>query len=142
MKTKLTSAFFIAIAFLLCAPGGSAVAQGVKEKTLKNGTNVIVVRTLAPAEVVSVKPYIDAKEGKKIGRLKMDVVLKNTADEPQSYSVFGQGKTDTGGWLGGVAKAPSKGKLEPGKEVTAKVRTGYEGESVPDEMRLEVFPPQ
>lgn len=141
MKTKLTSAF-IAIAFLLCAAGGSVLAQGVKEKTLKNGNNVIVVRTLAPAEVVSVKPYIDAKKGKKIGRLNMDVVIKNTADKPQSYSVFGQGKTKTGGWLGGVAKAPSKGKLEPGKEVTTKVTTRYEGESVPDEMRLEVFPPQ
>ncbi|HXV84042.1 MAG TPA: hypothetical protein VEG60_29675 [Candidatus Binatia bacterium] len=141
MKIKVTSAV-ITIAFLLFAVGGSVLAQGVKEMTLKNGNNVIFVRTLAPAEVVSVKPYIDAKKGKKIGRLKMDVVLKNTADKPQSYSVFGQGKTDTGGWLGGVAKAPSKGKLEPGKEVTAEVTTRYEGEKVPGEMRLEVFSPQ
>jgi hypothetical protein len=141
MKIKLTSAV-VTIAFSLLGVGSSVLAQGVKEKTLKDGGNVIVVRTLAPAEVVSVKPYIDAKDGKKIGRLNMDVVIKNTTDKPQSYSIFGQGKTSTGGWLGGVAKAPSKGKLEPGKEVTAKVRTGYEGESVPDEMRLEVFPPQ
>ena len=141
MKLKFSPAL-IAMAFLLFATGGSVWAQGMQEKTIKNGDHVIVVRTLAPAEVVSVKPYIDAKKGKKIGRLAMEVVLKNTANKPQSYSVFAQGKTDNGGWLGGVGKAPRKGKLEPGKEVTAKVTTRYEGESVPDEMKLEVFPPQ
>lgn len=141
MKIKVTSAL-VTMAFLFFAAAGSVPAQGMKEKTIKNDGNVIIVRTLAPAEVVSVKPYIDAKKGKKIGRLAMDVVLRNTADKPQSYSVFAQGKTDNGGWLGGVGKAPSKGKLEPGKEVTAKIRTRYEGESVPDEMKLEVFPPQ
>jgi len=142
MKSKINSSF-ITIAFLLFAAGGNVLAQGVKETTVvKNGGNVILVRTLAPAEVVSVEPYIDAKKGKKSGRLKMDVVIRNTADKPQSYSIFGQGKTDTGGWLGGVGKAPSKGKLEPGKEAMVKVTTRYEGESIPDEMRLEVFSPQ
>ena len=139
---KLTSAL-AAFVLMVFAYAGSGSAQSVKETTVvKNGGNVILVRTLAPAEVVSVEPYIDAKKGKKSGRLKMDVVLKNTANKPQSYAVFAQGKTDTGGWLGGMSKAPSKGKLEPGKEVTAKVTTRYEGESLPDEMKLEVFPPQ
>ena len=142
MKTKFTSAF-ITITFLFFAVGGDAFAQTVKETTLvKNGGNIIVVRTMAPAEVVSVEPYIDAKKGKKSGRLNMEVVIRNTADKPQSYSVFAQGKTGTGGWLGGMSKAPSKGKLEPGKKVTMNIRTGYEGDSVPHEMRLEVFPPQ
>ena len=142
MKAKHTPAF-IAVAFLLCTSGGHALAQPVKETTyVKKGGNVIVVKTMAPAEVVSVQPYIDAKQGKRSGRLKMDVVLKNTASKPQAYNVFGQGRTATGGWLGGMSKAPSKGKLEPGKEVTAKITTQYEGEKVPGEMRLEVFPPQ
>ena len=135
----------ISLVFVLSLFGGKpAWAQKVVKETtyVMRGGPTIVIRTVGPVEVVKVEPFIDAKQKNKSGRLKMDVVIKNTAAEPQSYSVFGQGKTETGGWLGGVAKAPSKGKLEPGKEVTAKVTTRYEGKSVPDEMRLDVFPPQ
>ncbi|MGH7825027.1 MAG: hypothetical protein ACREQ7_07600 [Candidatus Binatia bacterium] len=135
-----------AVAFFLSLCGGwegSARAQTVKETThVKKNGSTIVVRTMAPAEVVSVEPYIDAKKGKAAGRLLMDVVIKNTAKNPQSYRIFGQGKTETGGWLGGVAKAPEKGKLDAGQQVTAKVKTRYEGKSVPDEMRVDVFSPQ
>jgi hypothetical protein len=92
--------------------------------------------------VVSVKPYIKTEEGKEKGRLWLDVVVKNTASEPKAYSVFGQGKTETGGWLGGMTEVPKKGKLVPGKETTAKIRTGYEGEEVPKEIRVEVLPAQ
>lgn len=101
-----------------------------------------MVRTMAPADVVRVEPYIQAKKGQQKGRLYLDVVLKNTARAPQSYRVFGQGKTESGGWLGGMSKAPAKGKLDPGQETAAKVKTRYEGKSVPEEIRLDVFPPQ
>ena len=149
MRTKLSSGL-TTIAFALSACVGltaynadRAFAQSVKETIyVKSSGTVIVVRTMAPADVVSVEPFIDAKNGKKSGSLNMEVVLKNTASKPQAYSVFAQGKTKNGGWLGGVGKAPAKGKLEPGKEVTAKVKTSYEGASVPDEMRLDVFSPQ
>ena len=71
-----------------------------------------------------------------------DVVVKNTASKPQAYSVFGQAKTETGGWLGGMTEVPKDGKLEPGKETTAKIRTSYEGEQVPKEIRVEILPAQ
>jgi hypothetical protein len=147
---KKTSSAVITIGFALSAFVGlaafnasRALAQSVKETTyVKSGGNVVVVRTMAPAEVVSVEPFIDAKKGKKSGNLNMEVVLKNTANKPQAYSVFAQGRTKNGGWLGGMGKAPAKGKLDPGKEVKAKVKTNYEGASVPHEMRLDVFSPQ
>lgn len=124
-------------------PGGvsSAGAQSVKEKVLNSGGAEIMVKVLTDAEVLDVKPYIDAKKGKKSGRLLLDVKLKNTSSEPREYNIFGQGMTDTGGWLGGMAKAPKKGKLEPGKETTAKIRTRFQGEAVPKQIRVEVFPP-
>ncbi len=122
---------------------GFAFAQSVRETTyVKQGGKTIVVRTMAPAEVVRVEPYIQSKKGQQKGRLYLDVVIKNTARAPQSYRVFGQGKTESGGWLGGMSKAPAKGKLDPGKETAAKVRTRYEGKSVPEEIRLDVFSPQ
>jgi hypothetical protein len=144
LSTLMTIAFApIAYVGLAASDGNRGLAQSVKETTyVKSGGNMIVVRTMAPAEVISVEPYIDAKKGKKSGNLNMEVVLKNTASKPQAYSVFAQGKTNTGGWLGGVGKAPGKGKLDPGKEVKAKVKTSYEGESVPGEMRVDVFSPQ
>jgi hypothetical protein len=149
MRTKLSSGLItIAFTFSACVGlaaynGGRALAQSVKETTyVKRDGSVIVVRTMAPAEVVSVEPFIDAKKGKKSGNLNVEVVLKNTASKPQAYSVFAQGKTKNGGWLGGVGKAPAKGKLDPGKEVKTKVKTNYEGASVPNEMRLDVFSPQ
>lgn len=128
-------------AFILCLFGAQpASAQSVKETTfVKRNGSTIMVRAIGPVEVVKVEPYIDAKKGKQIGRLTLQVVIKNTAREPRSFQVFGQGRTETGGWLGGAAKAPSKGQLEPGKEATAKIRTRYEGKSVPEEIRLDVF---
>ncbi len=130
--------------FVFGACSGSGVsAQSAKEKTIDSDRSKIQVKVLAgDADVVSVKPYIQAKEGKKKGRLWLDVVVKNTANEPQAYSVFGQAKTDTGGWLGGMTEAPKDGKLVPGKETTAKVRTRYEGERVPKEIRVEILPAQ
>ena len=89
-------------------------------------------------ELVKAEPYMDADK-KKNGRLNLQVVIKNTAHEPRAYQLFGQGKTDTGGWLGGATEAPSKGRLDPGKETTAKVQTSFEGKSVPDEIRLDIF---
>lgn len=129
------------LGFLISA--SPAAAQHVKETTYvkQNGhmVHTIVVRTVGPVEVLKVEPSIDAKKGKEMGRLDLDVVIKNTAHEPRAYQVFGQGRTKTGGWLGGAAKAPGKGKLAPGKEAKAKVRTRYEGKSVPGEIRLDVF---
>ena len=144
-RSKLTS--FLLLSFCVFAFSGGAVlrlshAQSVKEKTLNHNGSTINVKVIAPAEVIKVKPYIKTKKGKDTGRLHIDVVLKNTASEPQSYAVFGQGKTDTGGWLGGMNKVPKKGKLDPGKETTFQIRTGYEGKDVPREIRVEVFPPQ
>lgn len=128
------------LVFALCLFGKPADAQTVKETTyVKRDGPTIVVRTIGAVEVVKVEPYIDAKKGKESGRLNLDVVVKNTAKEAHAYQIFGQGRTDTGGWLGGAAKAPSKGQLDPGKEATAKVRTRFEGKSVPDEIRLDVF---
>ena len=123
--------------------GSSVSAQSVKEKTIDSDRSKIQVKVLAGnIDVVSVKPYIKASEGKKKGRLWLDVVVKNTASEPQAYSVFGQGKTASGGWLGGMTEVPKDGKLEPGKETTAKVRTQYEGEQVQKEIRVEILPAQ
>jgi len=129
------------LAFILCLFGGKpAEAQSVKETTyVKRDGPTIVVRTVGPVEVVKVEPYIDAKKGKQIGKLNLQVVIKNNAKAPHAYQLFGQGRTETGGWLGGVAKAPSKGRLDPGQEATAKVITSFEGKSVPGEIRLDVF---
>jgi hypothetical protein len=130
-----------ALAFIICLFAGKpTLAQNVRETThVKRDGPTIVVRTVVPVEVLKVEPYIDAKQGKKSGNLSLHVVIKNTAHEPRAYQLFGQGKTDTGGWLGGATKAPSKGRLDPGKEATTKVRTSFEGESVPDEIRLDIF---
>ncbi len=129
------------IVFILCLFSGKpAAAQNVKETTyVKRAGPTIVVRTIGPVEVVKVDPYIDMKKGKKTGRLNLQVVIKNTAREPHTYQLFGQGRTDTGGWLGGSTKAPGKGRLDPGKEATAKVQTRFVGKSVPNEIRLDVF---
>jgi hypothetical protein len=150
MKITLISVLAVIVAIILSLPGsmgkyidGLVLAQTVKETTfVKRDGSTIVVRTMAPAEIVEIEPYIDAKKGKEKGTLYLDVVIKNTAGDPQPYRVFGQGKTDTGGRLGGMSKAPGKGKVDPGKEVMAKIKTGYEGKTVPDEMRLDVFSPQ
>ena len=136
--------FSLVLLLLVCGgcSGRSAQSlQSAKEKTIDSDRSKIQVKILAGnAAVVSVKPYIQAADGKKKGRLWLDVVVKNTASEPQAYSVFGQAKTDTGGWLGGMVEAPKDGKLVPGKETTAKIRTGYEGEQVPKEIRVEILP--
>ncbi len=130
-----------ALVFVICLLGASpAGAQNVKETTyVKRDGHMIVVRAIGPVEVLKVEPSIDVKKGKKVGRLELEVVIKNTAREPRNYQLFGQGRTATGGWLGGATKAPSKGRLAPGKETTAKIRTNFEGKSVPNEIRLDVF---
>jgi hypothetical protein len=129
------------LVFGACSGHSAQSSQPAKEKIIDSDRSKIEVKILAGnADVVSVKPYIQAAEGKKKGRLWLDVVVKNTANEPQAYSVFGQAKTDTGGWLGGMIEAPKEGKLVPGKETTAKIRTGYEGEQVPKEIRIEILP--
>jgi hypothetical protein len=149
MKTRILTVLTMA-GLLFSLPVGFesflsnlAYAQNVKEITYikKTGTR-IVVRTMAPAKVVKVEPYIKAKKGQQKGQLYLDVVIKNTAREPQSYSVFGQGRTATGGWLGGMSAAPAKGKVDPGKEVAAQVKTRYKGKAVPEEIRLDIFSPQ
>lgn len=124
-----------------CSGHAAQSSQPAKEKTINSEQSKIQVKVLAGnADVVSVKPYIKASKGKKEGQLWLDVVLKNTASEPKAYSIFGQAKTDSGGWLGGVSEAPEKGKLVPGKTTTAKIRTRYEGAEVPKEIRVEVLP--
>ena len=122
---------------------GNLYAQMVKEKILDVDGSKITVKVIPKdTEVVKVKPYIKAKKGKKKGRLWVDVVIKNTGDKPQRYSVFGQGRTKSGGWLGGSLKRfPKKGKIGPGEETTAKVKTRYKGTTPPKEIRVEVFPP-
>jgi ABC-type Fe3+-hydroxamate transport system substrate-binding protein len=131
------------IVFGACSGHSAQSSQSAKDKTIASDQSKIQVKVLAGnADVVSVKPYIKAADGKKKGRLWLDVVVKNTASEPQAYSVFGQAKTDTGGWLGGMTEAPKDGKLVPGKETTAKVRTSYEGEQVPEQIRVEILPAQ
>ncbi len=120
---------------------GNLYAQMVKEKILDVDGSKVTVKVFVKAEVIKVKAYIKAKKGKKKGRLWVDVVIKNTGDKPQSYSVFGQGMTKSGGWLGGLKKkVPKKGKLDPGKETTVKVRTRYKGKVIPKEIRVEIFP--
>ena len=120
---------------------GNLYAQSVKEKTLNVDGSTITVKVIPKAEVVKVKPYIKAKKGKKKGRLWLDIVIKNTGNEPQNFAIFGQGKTKSGGWLGGSKKkVPKKGKLEPGKETTVKVRTRYKGTTPPKEILVEIFP--
>jgi hypothetical protein len=130
-----------ALVMLVCSLGnGLASAQVIKETTfVKRNGSTIVVRTMAPVDVIEVEPYIDAKKGKDSGSLSLEVVIKNTAAEPRSYQLFGQGKTKNGGWLGGAAKAPDKGRLDPGKQATAKVKTSFEGKAVPEQIRLDVF---
>ena len=122
---------------------GNLYAQMVKEKILNVDGSKITVKVIPKeTEVVKVKPYIKAKKGKKKGRLWVDVVIKNTGDKPQRYSVFGQGMTKSGGWLGGSLKRfPKKGKIGPGEETTAKVKTRYKGTAIPKEIRVEIFPP-
>ncbi|MEE8076104.1 MAG: hypothetical protein V3T60_10830 [Candidatus Binatia bacterium] len=120
---------------------GNLYAQMVKEKILDVDGSKVTVKVFVKAEVIKVKAYIKAKKGKKKGRLWVDVVIKNTGDKPQSYSVFGQGMTKSGGWLGGLKKkVPKKSKLDPGKETTVKVRTRYKGKVIPKEIRVEIFP--
>jgi len=148
MKIRILTACTIA-GLVLSLPVGfggflsaPAYAQHVKETIIKSKGSKIPVRTAAPATVVKVEPYIKAKKGKEEGQLYLDVVIKNTAKDPQSYRVFGQGKTASGGWLGGMSAAPAKGKGDPGKEASAKIKTRYEGKTVPEEIRLDIFSPQ
>jgi len=120
---------------------GSVLADGLKEKTLEVDGNTVEVRTVGDVDVVGVRPYIKTKKGKKKGRLWLDVAIKNTGQKPLAVSVFGQGK-GAGGWHGASLKRfPKDGEIQPGKQMTAKVRTGYSGEAVPDLMRVEIFPP-
>ena len=144
MKTAQCNSAFLGLVLVIgfaAEPG--LCADSITEKTINADGSAIQVRSLGvSADVVSVKPYIKAKEGKKKGNLWLDVVVKNTGSEPQAYNIFGQGKTMSGGWIGGARKTPEKGKLDPGKETTAEVKTGYEGEAVPKEIRVEVLPPQ
>lgn len=148
MKTLavITTLFLVIAVQLSGIPGQMEskrlYAQSIKEQTLDQNGSTIKVRVIGQADIVKVKPYIKAKKGEEEGTLYLDVVIKNTATEPQAYSIFGQGKTDTGGWLGGMNKVPKKGKLDPGKEVMTKIKTRYEGKSVPKEIRVEVFNPQ
>ncbi|MGE5219096.1 MAG: hypothetical protein ACM3SP_19040 [Chloroflexota bacterium] len=121
----------------------SLYADSTNEKTLNAEGSKIQVRYLGvKADVVSVKPYIKAKEGKKKGNLWLDVVVKNTGSNPQAYNIFGQAQTMSGGWVGGSIKAPKKGEIEPGTETTISVNTRYQAESVPKEIRVEVLPPK
>ena len=138
---SLLMSLIMSFVFICCTfSGNPASAQSVKETTyVKRDGPTIVVRTVGPVEVVKVEPFIDAKNGKKTGKLNLNVVIKNTAHEPHTYQLFGQGRTETGGWLGGATKAPSKGRLEPGKETMAKVQTNFVGKSVPEEIRLDIF---
>jgi hypothetical protein len=66
-------------------------------------------------------PIDKAKKGKKKGRLWLDIVIKNTGNEPQNFAIFGQGKTKSG-------------------ETTVKVRTRYKGTTPPKEILVEIFP--
>lgn len=121
---------------------GSALAQGVKEKTVEVAGSKIEVKVIGDVDVVEVKPYIKARKGKKKGRLWLDVLIKNTSQKPLAVSVFGQGQAPNGGWYGGaLEKFPKDAKLEPGKQMTAKVNTGYDSEAVPKMLRVEIFPP-
>lgn len=139
----LFSLFLLFSSFEACSGHSAQFAQLAKEKTINSDQSKIQVKVLAGnGDVVSVKPYIKPAEGKKKGRLWLDVVVKNTASEPKAYSVFGQAKTESGGWLGGMSEVPKDGKLVPGKESTAKIRTSYEGEHVPKEIRVEILPAQ
>ena len=136
----ITSAFITLVLGMCLSAASPAAAQNVKETTyVKRHGPMIVVRTIGPVEVVKVEPYIDPQKGKEAGRLGLQVVIKNTDREPHSYQLFGQGRTQTGGWLGGAVKAPSKGRLDPGKQTSARVRTSFEGKSIPKEIRLDVF---
>lgn len=122
---------------------GNLYAQSVKENTLNVDGSTITVKVIPKAEVVKVKPYIKAKKGKKKGRLWLDIVIKNTGNQPQNFAIFGQGKTKSGGWLGGLKKkVPKKGKLDPGKETTVKIKTRYKGTTPPKEILVEIFPQQ
>jgi hypothetical protein len=139
--TLLTCALFALIAIVLAAES-NLYAQSVKEKTIDVASSKVEVKIMGVnADVLSVKPYIKAQDGKK-GNLWLDVVLKNTGSEPQAYNIFGQGKTTSGGWSGGALKAPKTGKLEPGKETVAHVNTRYATEAIPEEIRIDVLPPQ
>ena len=142
MKTaRLVWALF-GLILLDLAAGSSLYAQSVTKKTIEAGDSKVQVNVMGvSAEIVSVKPYIKAKDGKK-GNLWLDVVVKNTGSEPQAYSVFGQGKTMSGGWIGGSLKAPETGKLDPGKETVARLNTRYKADAVPKEIRVDVLPPQ
>ncbi len=143
MVVRYIGALFGLIFVIGFASGSRLYADPVKEKTINADGSAIQVRSLGvSADVISVKPYIKAKEGKKKGNLWLDVVVKNTGSKPQAYNIFGQGKTMSGGWIGGARKAPEEGKLDPGNETTAKVKTGYEGETVPKEIRVEILPPE
>jgi hypothetical protein len=121
---------------------GSAFAETVKEKTLEVDGSTVAVKVIGDVDVVKVTPYIKAKKGKKAGRLWLDVVIKNTGDKPVAVSIFGQGQGPAGGWHGGaINRFPKKAQLEPGKEMTAKVRTRYQGETAPKMIRVDIFPP-
>ena len=88
-------------------------ADSINEKTLNADDSKIQVRFLGvKADVLSVKPYIKAKEGKKKGNLWLDVVVKEHGSNPQAYNIFGQAQTMSGGWVGGSIKAPKEGELE------------------------------
>lgn len=142
MKPRFLACALFALIALVPAAGSGLLAQSVKEKTIEaDGSNVQVKIMAVDADIVSVKPYIKGEEGKK-GNLWLDVVLKNTGSEPEAYNIFGQGKTTSGGWIGGALKAPKTGKLDPGQQTVAKVNTRLKTEAIPKEIRVDVLPPQ
>ena len=130
---NLLTAIITSFVFMLCLFGGKpAAAQNVRETTyVKRDGPTIVVRAVGPVEVVKVEPYMDAKEGKKIGSLNLQVVIKNTAHKPRTYDLFGQGKTGSGGRLGGATKAPKQGPPGSGERDNSKG---------PNELRRKIRP--
>ena len=112
-------------------------ARSFQEKTFTHEGSEILVKYLGDVEVVSVKPYIKARKGKKEGRLLFDVVIKNTGTEARAYNVFGEGKAEDGIWLYGGLRKPAQ--VQPGEMKTVQIATEFDGEALPKEMRVQVL---
>ena len=129
--------FFLA-SFLLLSYTALADLK-VEESTVNYKDTTIEVTTYGDVELMKVKPKVKIEKGKKKGRLKVEVELKNTGVKPDRYYVFASGVYKEGISAGGNVNIPKKGFLEPGEKAKGKIKTEYKGKGLPSTITLEVY---
>jgi len=129
---------FFLVSFLLLSCTVLANLR-VEETTVNYEDTTIEVTTYGDVELTKVKPKVKIEEGKKKGRLSVEVELKNTGVKPDRYYVFASGIYKEGISAGGNVSIPEEGFLEPGETAKGKIKTEYKGKGLPSTIALEVY---